>query len=336
MTSKVPRDLAFYYPNPFWYDGNWIKNLVLYFDGVAVLVPRYMSEKLETNDPAIVIGLREHNLIQVIEPETAIDKPATERLASAMTEIIVSGSLDKLATDGTAFHELSMSRLGWDGDAGLARMIFDELKNRNLARDSADGVSVPMHPKVRHLVLVLLAQILRARSMGGDAELSPVTDMTTVVEALAEFLSARQPTSTGGVVSFDMNVVGVDVSSIPLDEVLDFRRQNLSALQMYRRDVRVFAAEVSALPSDARDAAFEKRQDELDARAADLKRLSTKAWRKPAAFAMSLTGAAWTALTGNPIGALLSAAGATLGYSPQSSPELGAYSYLFRAAGRYG
>jgi hypothetical protein len=46
-----------------------------------------------------------------------------------------------------------------------------------------------------------------------------------------------------------MNVVGVDVSSFPIDEVLDFWRQNCDALQKYRRAVRLFAAEISALPT---------------------------------------------------------------------------------------
>jgi len=37
-------------------------------------------------------------------------------------------------------------------------MIFEELKVRGLAKDSEDSVSIPMHPQVRNLVLVLLAE----------------------------------------------------------------------------------------------------------------------------------------------------------------------------------
>jgi len=44
-----------------------------------------------------------------------------------------------------------MSRLGYYGDDSLARMIFEELKKRGLAKDSEDKVSIPMHPKVRSL-----------------------------------------------------------------------------------------------------------------------------------------------------------------------------------------
>jgi hypothetical protein len=194
---------------------------------------------------------------------------------------------------------------------------------------------VPLHPKVRHLVLVLLSQIVRPFGATLGAELSPVTDSEVLVKALDELLSICTDTSTGNVVSFDLNTVGVDVSSVPLDEVLDFRTQNYDLFQGYRRNVRSFAAEISALPRAARDAAFRRRQEELDNLSADIKRVSAQAWRKPASFALSLTGAAWSALTGNPIGAVLALAATALGYASLAEPKLGAYSYVFRSERRF-
>lgn len=335
MEPEHDRELAFYYPNPFWYDSDWVKNLILYFDGIALLVPEYIRERLEERDPPLVTGLQEYNLLHVIEPERAVDKAATEQLAVALADVIAAGALDKLAEDGTAFQELSRSRLGWEGDAGLAEMIFEELRARKLALPSKDGVSVPMHPKVRYLVLVLLSQILRPYGSKLGAELSPATDMTLVVKALEELLSINTNPADSGVVSFDMNAVGVDVSSFPLDEVLDFRSQNYGTLQQYRRNVRLFTAEVSSLPAPTREAAFQRRQGELDDISSDLKAVSRKAWRKPASFALSLTGAAWSALTGNPVGAILSVGSAALGYASTARPKLGAYSYVFRAADRF-
>lgn len=108
--ETIAREIAYYYPNPMWRDGDWIKNLIVFFDGVALLVPRYIRNKPDLIDPAIVEGLRNNNLLHILEPETVIDAQATETLASALTDIIVSGALDTLTAD-TAFHELSMSRL---------------------------------------------------------------------------------------------------------------------------------------------------------------------------------------------------------------------------------
>ena len=33
------RELAYYYPDPMWRSGDWVKNLVLFFDGVATCFP---------------------------------------------------------------------------------------------------------------------------------------------------------------------------------------------------------------------------------------------------------------------------------------------------------
>ncbi len=119
------------------------------------------------------MGLKEQGLLEIIEPERAVDKSATEKLAMAMTDIITSGVLDELPKEETAFHELSMSRLGSYGDEGLYRMILDELKKRGLAEDSKDKVSIPLHPKVRSLVLIFLSQILRPYGSTINANLSP-------------------------------------------------------------------------------------------------------------------------------------------------------------------
>ena len=146
-------EFAFYYPNPYWYRGDWIKNLILFFDGIAMLIPDYMSDHSRLDDLAIIQGLKEHELFKVIRPETTVDADATEKLAQALTDIIASGALDSLASDGSAFHEISMSRMGYYGDRELANMLFEELEKRNLARSSEDGVSIPMHGMVRSIIL---------------------------------------------------------------------------------------------------------------------------------------------------------------------------------------
>ena len=245
-TPLVP-EVAFYYPGPMWDIGSWVKNLVLFFDGIALLVPEYMKNRPSMLDPAIVAGLSEHGLLHILEPETMINKAATEQLAEAMTALIISGALDGLAAEETEFHELSYSRMGSYGDRGLAAMIFEELKARGLARDSADGVSIPMHPLVRGIILVLLAQILRPYGKNFGMELSPATDRPQVVGALQELLSLPSSPSAGRVVAFDLETVSVDLSSIPIDEVLGFRRDHLDEHKAYTRNVRKFVRE-SAIP----------------------------------------------------------------------------------------
>jgi hypothetical protein len=238
-----------------------------------------MKERPEEADPAIVVGLKQHGLLHIIEAERVVDRGATEKLAAAMTDVLASGALDALATEKTTFHELSYSRLGSVGDPGLAKMILDELKARGLARDSEDGKSIPKHPMVRALVLVLLAQILRPTGAKLGVELSPTTDQPKLVQALVELLSLPEHPAAGNVVAFDLNTVGVDLGAVPIDEVLDCRNQHRA---QYRA--------------------------EIDDLAGDLRRRSRKAWGQPASFALSIAGAAWTGISGDPLGALLAEA----------------------------
>lgn len=334
--AKAPKpEIAFYYPNPMWLSGDWVKSLILFFDGIGLLVPSYMKDRPELVDPAIVAGLKEHGLLHVLEPETLVDKGATEKLATAMTDIITSGALDSLAREGTEFAELSYSRLGGYGDPGLAEMIHAELKTRGLALDTRDGVSIPMHPMIRSLVLVLLAQILRPHGDRMGVELSPATDRPEIVDALKELLSLPTSPSSGHVVASDLKVVGVDLGSVPVDEVLSYRRDHFDQHKAYVRAVRRFVRELSLLGEKERSAALAEREQELDDMARELQNTARKAWKQPASFALSVAGAAWTFTTGDPIGAVLATGAALVGFSSGPQPEVGAYFYLFNARQRY-
>ena len=304
---------------------------MLFFDGIALLVPAYMRERPEQTDRPIVVGLKEHGLLEVIEPEKAVDKSATEQLAGAMTDIITSGALDELSKEDTAFHEVSMSRLGSYGDEDLFNMIFEELKKRGLAKDTEDSVSIPIHPKVRSLVLVLLSQILRPYGSTINANLSPATDLGSMVEALTELLSLRRgPSSSGSVVEFDLNAVSVSLESVPFDEVLDFREQNLNAHKRYMLSVRKFAMELSRMSGEEQDLAYETRQAKLNDLANDLRKCARKSWKRPASFALSLAGAAFSGLPSF-IAEVIKIACGLPGHERNSEIDAGAYSYLFRS-----
>jgi len=328
------KDVAFYYPGHLWHRTDWIKNLLLFFDGVGLLVPEYKLGEPELVDPVLASPLRDEGLLHYLVADEVVDKDATEKLAEALADAITSGAFDSLSAEGTAFHEISKSRMGYAGDAGLANMLFEELKERGLARDSEDGVSVPLHPAIRYFILVLLAQILRPKGRSLGMDLSPITDRFRVVKALSEFLNLPNSPSAGKVVALDLQSVSVDLSSVPLDEVLAFRKENLTEHRGYMRLVRKFARELSLLPEADRILALNDRQSELADLASDLRTRSQAAWRTPASFAVGLTGAAWTAVTGDVLGALLGGAGAWLGLSGQPT-EAGAFSYLFAAHDRY-
>jgi hypothetical protein len=330
------RTLAFYYPGPIWRRPDQIKNLVLFFDGIALLVPEYMADRIETIDPPLVTGLREHGLLDVLHPEVMVDSPATEALATQLTDIIATGQLDHLADSTVRFEALSMSRMGWYGDPDLARMLFEELRARGLARETEDGVSVPMHPLVRNLVLVLLSQILRATGRQQRLDLSPTTDSPEIQAALRDVLGVPAMPSAGHVVSLDLEVVGVDLRPVAIEEALAFRAEHGEGYRAYARGLRAVVRELAAAEEDQRDAILRDRTEALKDAAAGLRetargRLAKAA--KGAGLALGLAGAVWAAAHGNDaLGALLAGGGALAGAVPSGQPQTAdAFSYLFDA-----
>jgi hypothetical protein len=341
--SECHTELAYYYPEPMWWpsdeQANWVKNLILYFDGIALLVPEYIKDKPFLVDPPLAEGLHEHGLLRILEPESFIDQKATEVFATYMADLLTSGVLDPLAKEPTAFAELSYSRLGYQADAGLGSMIYEELETRGLAKQSQDGVSIPMHPKVRSLILVLLAQILRSTGRTQGMDLSPTTDNPRILAGLAEVLNLPSSPSVGHVVTLDLQQVGVDLGSVPLNEVIAFRAEHGESYRRYARDLRQFVRDMGLMQPEERDTAIRDRREAIEDTAADLRATAWRAWRKPVAFMLMIGGAAWTAVgtQTDPLGALLAAGGALLsaGESP-SSNVTEAYSYLFDARRYFG
>jgi hypothetical protein len=333
MTSTVPsgtddRLAAFYYPGHLWHSGDWIKNLLVFFDSVALLTPVYKTHEPERVEPELAIPLRERGILHYLVAEEAVDRAATEQLVAAVRAVLDTGKLDKLAKQETSFHTISASRVGFYGHRELAQALLDDLKKRGLAKESRDGFSFPMHPLVRALILTLLSQILRTK--GGDLglDLSPVTDRRDLAAALGELLGLRSQADPGAVVSLDMRTVGVDLSHVPLDEVLSFRDQYALPFRAYARDVRDFACRISPLPDSDRKQALADREEELKDRAIQLQHVSTQAWRQPLSLALGFLGAAWTYTTGDPIGALVAACSGLIGVGG-SAPQVDAYTYLF-------
>jgi hypothetical protein len=324
-------ELAFYYPGHVWLDSDWVKNLLLFFDGIALLVPEYKRYEVEQRDPVVAGALSDAGLLHVLPADVTVDADATKQLADAMEHVFTRDALNQLDTS-VGFHSLSFSRVGWFGSQEIAARLLTELRRRNLARESEDGFSIPMHPAVRVLILTFLAQILRANAASRGVDLAPATDRGEMIQALTFALVGENPNvSAGDVVASDLETVGVDLSVVPMNELLDFRAKHLREHREYARVVRQFVRDFSAAPLLRRDKAFEDRRAEIRDLASDLRELSRKAWKRPVAFALGVAGTAAGMGSGPVESGILGILGAIAGYEGQSEP-LSAYSYLFRAA----
>lgn len=325
---QYPQEIAFYYPGHLWGEPEWIKSLLLFFDGIGLLVPEYKQHEPEMIDPVLAGPLRDKKLLHYLVADQVVDKEATKLLTTAMADVVASGAFDNLSRDGTAFHTISMSRMGYFGDERLADELFEALRRRGLARKSEDGASVPLHPLVRYLILTLLAQILRSKGSQSGLELSPATDRPEIAQALTELLNLPQLPTSGQVVAADLQAVSVDLSSVPLDEVLAYRTEHLKVHRKYIRSVRAFARLLSLLPPADRAAALRDRREEIRDLADDLGKKARSAWRRPVSFSLGVAGGLFSAVT-NPIGGALSLSGLFARGYEMSSNEAGAFTYLF-------
>lgn len=332
--GEALREVA-YYHEPYWTPGrgDWIKSLLLFFDGVAILVPDYMRDRPLLTDPTLAQPLADQGLLHRLSPETLVDQATAEALTELLDGLISGGTFDGLDHE-VAFAELSSSRLGGLADAGLTEIVLTQLRERGLAQRSDDGVSVPLHPQVRAFVLVVLPQLMRAPAEGAGFALQPASPNPRTAQALLDTLAFEPLPSSGHVVAADLEQVTLDLAPVPLDEVLDFRRQYGAEHRAYARELRRFVRDLASLDQDGRDRAVLDRREDLADHADQLRRLARTSWRRPlATFGLGIAGSAVSLASGNLLGAGLAAGSSLLGLRRQADPA-SAYSYLFRAQDR--
>ena len=326
------KDTAYYYPSPYWLaeEGNWIKSLLLFFDEVAILLPDYMQGRHRDADPSLAGPMEEQGLLRILEPKEWVDAKVVEQLAGIMVELLALEVFDGLP-ETQYFRELSQSRIGYGAEVELAQSLVDELQQRGLARSSEDGVSIPLHPVVRTTILVILGQLARSAGDRRGMAVHPVTNMPEAATDLLDTLSRQSMPSCEGVVKLDLEPVTLDLSTVPLEDVLQLRDDHREAHKAYMRSLRGFLVELGQISDPAeREAALLERREELADLAHENRRsVGRSAGKNLGSWSMGIAGGVWSVATGDVLGAALGALGLGAGLVPGPERTVGAYSYLF-------
>jgi hypothetical protein len=279
-------------------------------------------------------ALQDAGLLRIIEPERFVDAEMTTALAEMMVTIIEAGAFDDLSLDDD-FAELSMSRAGYVGEREVADEVVRLLRDRQLARETVDGLSIPMHSSVRSTYLVLLAQLARRGGERWGLDLHPATNRPEAHDVLTRTLGLAPMPTRGRIVDFDLEIVALDLESVPLDDVLAFRSAHYAEHRKYMSNLRAFCRELSSVDSvPDRARMLADRRAELQEAAHALKRRSSTELKQPknaAGFGLGLIGAGIGLVTGGAPAAAAAAIGAQLvRLLPSRAPE-SVYSYLFAA-----
>ena len=333
------KDTAYYYPAPYWLagEGDWIKSLLLFFDEVAILLPDYMRGRQRDADPSLAGPLEEQGLLRVLEPNEWIDAEVVEKLAEIMTDLLAEGVFDGLP-EADYFAELSQSRIGYGADVDLAEFLVDEFRLRGLARGSEDGVSIPLHPTVRTTILVILGQLARYPGLRRGMAVHPATNLAKAATDLLDALSRESMPSCEGVVRLDLEPVTLDLSTVPLEEVLQLREDQGDAHKAYMHSLQGFLVELGRISDPAeRKSVLQERSQEIADLAHDNRRsVGRLVGKSLASWSMGIAGAVWAFKAGDVLGATLGALGLGSGLVPGSAGTAGAYSYLFAVTSAFG
>jgi hypothetical protein len=196
--------------------------------------------------------------------------------------------------------------------------------------ERSKATSIPTQSALDSVRTALEADRLRCATTG--AMIQPITDEEPMAEIVSYFVKAYAHASKSQVIAADLKNIGVEFSTIPLDEVLDFRAQNGAAYRSYARELRSFTLHLSLMGEYDQTISMRERAQDLEDMAADLRRLARRAYTRAGISLMfGIAGAAWTLSTGDPWGAVF-AAGASIGASGVSDPipAGSAYSYILR------
>jgi hypothetical protein len=188
---------------------------------------------------------------------------------------------------------------------------------------------IGVHSRLWVLILSLLVQILRPAGIRAGVDLQPITADKYAATLPLQASKQLRMISPADVVAFDLEWVAVDLTLVPLDEILDFRRQHGASYRAYADKLRTFLLELSLLPEAERQWLWVQRADETIEAAHALRRTMRTAWRQPSAsIALGILGAAYAAHQQEWPAALISllagGAGASFPHRQQS-----AFTYLF-------
>jgi hypothetical protein len=358
-------ELGFVYPGHSWRgrDTDWVKSLLLYFDGIAIFLPQEtllqnLSDSPLREDAALFSALLERELVHQVDPARVIDEGSAVLFQDALLKMMDSPVFLHKIQRSKSFYGQYIFPIraghGWTFHETVretADLIVGELESRGLAvrfvPTEDDVINGTAPHRARHIIdgdagriwidrrvwvamMTLWAHIIAPNGDRWGMRLDPVSNDK---EALADFetlTSARLVTSK--VLTLDAVSVELDVDLSSIDDLLDFKGQYQSELYAYRRNVREFLRSLQGLDADQQADALRDRANDLRDQASKLARLTKKAWRRPTArVTLGAAGAGWTLFGGNPIGAILGIGSLLAGFQRQRGPE-GPYAYIMLAS----
>ena len=366
--NQLAPEFALYHPWP-PIDGHslgeWVKTMLLFFEGVAILAPPAEGERLVTREEETLAPLADQGLFRVLNPADLIQKReakailkfllsmasslkkqegaeqslwsgllAEHRAKSAPYELHIAPQegpvADEVLRGGMIYSTRSLLRSVDDSVKETATMLWQVLQWHGLATSPDTYGNFRMHPIFWAVYEAFLAHSLYDAGLRAGLSLRPATDHEALIDTRNALLDVPGRPSSGHVIEFDLQQVTLDLSRCELSEILQFRDEYGAEYRRYIRDLREFAVAASRAEGEERRRLMQDRRDALADAADELRRMSRDWWRRAASsICVGISGAAWSASSGTWPPAIIAALGGAVGMG--AKPKLdNAFSYLFR------
>ncbi len=282
--------------------GGYLKNQLLFFDDVRLVAPALTRKRAWQVDESIYGPLEDAGLLA----------------ESSFSDVLDLSFMDRALEDAMK------------DQTSMQRFMLGQMWEKVCADAALGGEGTSMDFLTPTAFALLYNSALRQDPKTG-ALLSPSTDNPQYAEnARKMWYAASDLASIAQVIESDSHQVGMDTSLVPMDEYLDFRRQNRTAHRRYMNSVRGFFEQVSASPEVRRPHLIAERRTEIREYAAELNKATIRSMAQPTSLIFAIAGVAWSACTLDPTGALIGTTSLLAGAVPQR--DNGTYSYLFAAS----
>ena len=301
------RQVALYHPWPHLSRrriSGWLKNILLFFDGVALLAPPEAIDALEPEDRTTVRSLLEAKLFYLVDPCKLMDHDAADRIltfllqASTSLQARIQYRLTGAVQSRDKLRFLNTNEMNEAQEEVLeySKAIWHELFTRGLVFDAKALYPPLLDRNIWNTVEALLAYTLQPAGINLGLDLQLTTSDPKFLNSAMRVLGTTSDTSSAHTVESNLEGVAPDLSSVPLDEVLEFREGHGERYRTYMEHLRLFATDLLSENKPEQKASLADRNTELIEEAADLRRIIRQRWRYPiSAIDVGIVSVEWMA-----------------------------------------
>jgi hypothetical protein len=318
---------------------DWVKSVLPFFDKLSLILPPELVPQAVRDDDVIAQPLIDLGVLETRNPTDVLDDKATTVIVESIRRIIIErqrkrgleegrslAELAELVTAPEVFQTITATHFGiYDREV---EELLRDLQARGLAGalDPRTGL-LQLEGNLRAAVVAVCAQTMCLVDRANGLDVVPFRPPT------GRSAPGRWSAAMVEILSGDLASVGVDLSRLPLDDVLAFRDEHLAAYTKYMRNLRSMVRLVDTATDQVdRRRLILDRQEELREAADSLRRSARRSGIKTGlGVGLGLVGAGVTFGTGAVAGGTVAAVAAAVGLIPDARAD-SPYTYLFKLA----